>query len=189
MYLWTCGHSKDSDQPAHLHNLIRIMHILNSHGCKVPSCGLDKNPDKTAWTCRLIHLCWHTCKKVHYLNLKLLLMHFWSSQINLISMVFSINPSVPNGLLYLSLDRSIPKGRGVWLVLLLKYFIEIPIFNAMHSAACDLGLHCLPMSILWDARHKWVNPHFDADRSIFLSVYHPLGDWIHLVDFQPFFYQ
>ena len=21
----------------------------------------------------------------------------------------------------------------------------------------DLGLHCLPMSLLWDARHKWVN--------------------------------
>ena len=26
-----------------------------------------------------------------------------------------------------------------------------------HSAASDLGLHCLPMSLLWDARHKWVN--------------------------------
>ena len=26
-----------------------------------------------------------------------------------------------------------------------------------HSAASDLGLHCLPMSHLWDARHKWVN--------------------------------
>ena len=25
-----------------------------------------------------------------------------------------------------------------------------------HSAASDLGLHCLPMSHLWDARYKWV---------------------------------
>ena len=25
-----------------------------------------------------------------------------------------------------------------------------------HSAASDLGLHCLPMSLLWDARLKWV---------------------------------
>ena len=24
------------------------------------------------------------------------------------------------------------------------------------NAASDLGLHCLPMSNLWDARHKWV---------------------------------
>ena len=24
------------------------------------------------------------------------------------------------------------------------------------SAASDLGLHCLPMFLLWDARHKWV---------------------------------
>ena len=23
-------------------------------------------------------------------------------------------------------------------------------------AASDLGVHCLPMSILWDARHRWV---------------------------------
>ena len=26
-----------------------------------------------------------------------------------------------------------------------------------HSAASDLGLYCLPVSHLWDARHKWVN--------------------------------
>ena len=25
------------------------------------------------------------------------------------------------------------------------------------SVASDLGLHCLPMSLLWDARHRWVN--------------------------------
>ena len=44
-------------------------------------------------------------------------------------------------------------------------FIEIPLFNANsvdpnqtpRSAASDLGLHCLPMSILWDDRHKWGN--------------------------------
>ena len=26
-----------------------------------------------------------------------------------------------------------------------------------HSAASDIGLHCLPISFLWDARLKWVN--------------------------------
>ena len=26
-----------------------------------------------------------------------------------------------------------------------------------HSAASDLGLHCLPVSLLGNARHKWVN--------------------------------
>ena len=25
------------------------------------------------------------------------------------------------------------------------------------SASSDLGLRCLPMSLLWNARHKWVN--------------------------------
>ena len=25
-----------------------------------------------------------------------------------------------------------------------------------HSAVSDLGLHCLPLSLLWDTRYKWV---------------------------------
>ena len=49
--------------------------------------------------------------------------------------------------------------------LLISCFVEISILNANsvdpdqmpHSAASDLGLHCLPMSLLWDARLKWVN--------------------------------
>ena len=53
---------------------------------------------------------------------------------------------------------------GVWSVLLLPYFTEIPRLNAnrlepdptTRSAASDLGLHCLPMSLLWDATHIWV---------------------------------
>ena len=24
------------------------------------------------------------------------------------------------------------------------------------DAASDLGLHCWPLSLLWDARHKWI---------------------------------
>ena len=48
--------------------------------------------------------------------------------------------------------------------LLLPCFIEIHVFNANsadpdqmpHFAASDLDLHCLPMSLLWDARHIWV---------------------------------
>ena len=30
--------------------------------------------------------------------------------------------------------------------------------------ASDLGLHCLPMSHLWDVRHKWANVFDQADR-------------------------
>ena len=47
-----------------------------------------------------------------------------------------------------------------YLFSLLPCFIEIPIFNANsvdpgktpHFVASDLRLHCLPMSLLWDAR-------------------------------------
>ena len=43
-------------------------------------------------------------------------------------------------------------------------FIEIPVLNANsvapdqtpRSAASDLGINCLPVSLLWDARHIWV---------------------------------
>ena len=28
-----------------------------------------------------------------------------------------------------------------------------------HSVVFDLGLHCLPMPLLWDTRHKWVKTH------------------------------
>ena len=72
---------------------------------------------------------------------------------------------MPTGIFYLNfLDRSISYIRSVWLVLL-SYFVEIPELNANsvdpdqmpHSVASDLGLHCLPMSLLWDARLKWVN--------------------------------
>ena len=81
-------------------------------------------------------------------------------------MMAGFNPFMPNGLLYLhSSDWYISNIRGVWLVLLLPCFIQIPVFNANsvdpnqtpHTAASDLGLQFLPMSHLWDARLKWVN--------------------------------
>ena len=44
----------------------------------------------------------------------------------------------------------------------MSIFEEYGVFNANsvvpdqtpHSAASDLGLHCLPMPLLWDARRK-----------------------------------
>ena len=50
------------------------------------------------------------------------------------------------------------------LLVLLSCFVERSALNANsvdpdqtpRSAASDLDLHCLPMSHLWDARHKWV---------------------------------
>ena len=45
-----------------------------------------------------------------------------------------------------------------------RCFTKIPVFNAnsvdhdqtSHSAASDHGLHCLSLSLFWDARLKWV---------------------------------
>ena len=73
------------------------------------------------------------------------------------------------GLFYLnSLDRSIfSRCDAELLFLSLPCFIETHAFNSNsvdpdqtpRSAASDLDLHCLPMSLLWNARHKWVTAH------------------------------
>ena len=56
--------------------------------------------------------------------------------------------------------------QGVWLVFIKLCLIEIPVFYAnsvdpeqmLHpAAASDLGLHCLPVTLLGVSRLKWVN--------------------------------
>ena len=73
---------------------------------------------------------------------------------------------MPNGFFYLhSLDRSISVRRDVWLVFIFPCLIVSPVFNAnsedpdqmLCSATSDLGLHRLPMSLLWDTMLKWVD--------------------------------
>ena len=77
-----------------------------------------------------------------------------------------INPFIPNGLFYFnSLVRFISYTGVSGSDSLLPCFVGISELNAnnvdpdqmTHSAGPDLGLHCLPMSLLWDARLKWVN--------------------------------
>ena len=62
-----------------------------------------------------------------------------------------------------SLDRSISCIRGIWLVfILLSCYVEICELNVNSvdpDQMSDLGLHCLPMSLLWDARLKWVKEY------------------------------
>ena len=64
-----------------------------------------------------------------------------------------------------SLDQSISNCwvSGVLGFFLLLCFIEIPVFNAnsvdpdqrTYSVASDLGLHCLPFTLLGVSRLKW----------------------------------
>ena len=57
-----------------------------------------------------------------------------------------------------------PAEKGVLLVLSVVCFITMSVFNANsvdtdqtpRSAASDLGLHCLQLSLLWDTRYKRV---------------------------------
>ena len=37
------------------------------------------------------------------------------------------------------------------------------------SAASDLGIHRLPVSLLWDLRHKWVKRNYTLSGKTFLS--------------------
>ena len=52
--------------------------------------------------------------------------------------------------------------RVALLVLNITMFTAIPVLNAnsAHSAVYDLVLYCLPVSLLWDDRHKWVKSAF-----------------------------
>ena len=61
-----------------------------------------------------------------------------------------------------ALDHAISNIKDVWLVFILRCFIEIPVIDAIsldpdqtpRSAASDLGLDGLPLSLLWNTRHK-----------------------------------
>ena len=37
----------------------------------------------------------------------------------------------------------------------------------LHSVVPELSLHCLPMSLLWDALHKWVKAPVKVVADIF----------------------
>ena len=76
---------------------------------------------------------------------------------------------MPNGLFYLNcLDQVISDRRDSLLDFIITVFIGISVFNAdsvdpdqtPRSVASDPGQHCLLMSLLWDAGHKWVNLSF-----------------------------
>ena len=82
---------------------------------------------------------------------------------------------MPNGFVYLnSSDRSIAYRSSVQLVLLLPCFTKnsLPKFNANcvdldqtpRSAASDLGLLCLPMSLLWDALKSIIIMSFESGK-------------------------
>ena len=81
---------------------------------------------------------------------------------------------MPSGLFYINyLDRFISNISSVWVVIIVTMFYSDSFLNAksvdpdqtLHSAASELDLHCLPMYILWDARHKWVKRHQINDAS------------------------
>ena len=69
---------------------------------------------------------------------------------------------MPSGLFHLnSLDWSMSKRRSVWLFSLSPFFVEMRVLNAKsvdpdQTPRSDQGLHFLPMSLFWDAKHKLV---------------------------------
>ena len=98
---------------------------------------------------------------------------------------------MPSGLFYLNpLDWFISTLEVVWLFVYCDCFIEIPFQNANsvdtdqtpRSAASYKGLHCLPMPLLWDTRHKWVKNnctgHFNSTEHWQYLKFHTMFDFI-----------
>ena len=74
---------------------------------------------------------------------------------------------IPNGLFFLnSLHRSISNLRGVGSDFIITMFYRDSCVQCKQcrpwsdAAVSDLGLHSLLMSLLWDARLKWVKQHY-----------------------------
>ena len=75
-----------------------------------------------------------------------------------------LNPYMLSGLAYLNFGPVHFQFKGVKSVFIVTMFYRNLVFNANsvdpdqmpHSAASDLGLHCLSVSLLWDAWHRWV---------------------------------
>ena len=74
----------------------------------------------------------------------------------------------------ITLEQSIFNEQNICLVFIITMFYMILVFNAnsvdsdqmLYSAGSDLGLHYLPMSLLWDARHNWVvDSHYLGPRN------------------------
>ena len=102
---------------------------------------------------------------------------FWSFGINELIFSYSnersamgwgqccINPYLPSGDVHpYQLDKSISNFRSVWCTFSFLFYFELKFllansehpYQTRHSAASDLGLHCLPMSQKWDVRLIWV---------------------------------
>ena len=92
------------------------------------------------------------------------------------------NPFTSSGLFYHnSLDWSISNSRVSGKFLLLLCFIEIPVFNANsvdcdqspHSVVSDLGLQCLPITLLGVSRLKWVKHRDRSRKTVCVEILRP----------------
>ena len=77
------------------------------------------------------------------------------------------------------MDRFISNLRSVWLFFSIIILEKNPILNA-NSVAPDLCLHCLLMSLLGDAMHKWANTtyrnqHDHANNKMCLLLFQHTG--------------
>ena len=99
-----------------------------------------------------------------------------------------VNQFMSSGLFYLnSLDQPISSLKDVWSAFIIIMFYKMLVFNANsvatdhtpRSVASDLGLQCLPMSNLWDARYKWVK--YQQFYSLEKLLYHDVSnsaEWV-----------
>ena len=93
---------------------------------------------------------------------------------------FLVNPYWPSGPFHpYTLDESICHFKGVRVLCILFSYhfilIEIPVTKLCINSAnpgqmpcSDLDLHCLPMSLLQDARHEWVTNTIQS--GLFLGI-------------------
>ena len=69
------------------------------------------------------------------------------------------------------MDRSVSYIRDIWLEMSELNANNVDPDQTPRSVASDLGLHCLPMSLLWDSRLKLVNRSVDFSTGLAICSY------------------
>ena len=110
---------------------------------------------------------------------------YWAHMSKSCSLTDLFNPVMPSGLFYRnSLDRPISNIRGIWLVVIITMFYRnsciwykqcIPWSDAAFCGVWSGSIR-FPMSLLWDARHKWVKQRLAASQSCRLCCCHKMNN-------------
>ena len=160
--LITCANSEDTPQSTHPNSLTVAFYVCRckSQYTMIPSID-SQGPEQTVWMSRPIA---HLLSVYVINNYPFHMTHIVFQQVGKVKR----NPFMQSGLFFLnSLEQSILSFIGM----LVTSKNSVDPDQTPYSVASALGLHCLPMSHVWDARYKWVKSTCTDDSARWKSTH------------------